>query len=468
MSLIGFYLMPHPPIIIPEVGRGEEAKISATGDSMHRVGREMAEKAPDTIILITPHGPMFRDAIAISMGDSIAGSLSQFNAASVSMDISIDLSLASKIFELSQGEGIPAVSLTPKLLKRYDAKFTLDHGSMVPLYFINQYYTGYKLVHITYAPLGDHQLYKFGTVIKKAVEVLKRRAVIIASGDLSHRLTNDGPYEYNPDGRRFDEQFLQLLEAGDVRALLHMDKRMIENAGECGRRSVLVMIGALDGQRFSGDLMSYEGPFGVGYGVMRLIPGGSCGPLLPELEDMRKKAMVKKLSQGDPYVRLARESLTTYLETGSEMTHLPDYVTDEMKSERRGVFVSLKKHGELRGCIGTIEPVTDCIAREIIRNAIEAGIYDPRFYEVEKDELVDIDFSVDVLTEPEPAVREELDPRVYGVIVKSGRRRGLLLPDLEGVDTVDKQISIALQKAGINAGEKYELMKFKVIRHTEK
>ena len=468
MSLIGFYLMPHPPIIIPEVGRGEEEKISATSDSMHRVGREIAEKAPDTIILITPHGPMFRDAVAISMGDSIGGSLRQFNAGSVSMDIPIDTALTSKIFEMSQGESIPAVSLTPKLLKRYDAEFTLDHGSMVPLYFINMYYTGYKLVHITYAPLGDHQLYRFGTVIRKAAEALKRRAVIIASGDLSHRLTEDGPYGYDPDGRRFDEQFLHLLEAGDVKALLNMDRRLVDNAGECGRRSVLVMLGALDGLRFKGDLLSYEGPFGVGYGVMRLAPEGGCDSLVPELEEMRRKAIAEKLDQADPYVRLARESLTTYLETGSEMTHLPDYVTDEMKKERRGVFVSLKKHGDLRGCIGTIEPITDCVAREIIRNAIEAGIYDPRFYEVEKDELVDIDFSVDVLTEPESAVKEELDPRVYGVIVRSGRKRGLLLPDLEGVDTVDKQITIALQKAGINAGEKYELMKFRVIRHTEK
>ncbi|HOV70116.1 MAG TPA: AmmeMemoRadiSam system protein A, partial [Clostridia bacterium] len=167
------------------------------------------------------------------------------------------------------------------------------------------------------------------------------------------------------------------------------------------------------------------------------------------------------------YVRLARESLTVYLESGKELRGLPGYVTEEMKNTRRGVFVSLKKHGELRGCIGTIMPTTESVAWEIVRNAIEAGLNDPRFDSVEPEELDDITFSVDVLTEPEPARREDLDPKKYGVIVSSGYRRGLLLPDLDGVESVDAQLSIALRKAGISPAEDYKIERFRVIRHRE-
>lgn len=138
-----------------------------------------------------------------------------------------------------------------------------------------------------------------------------------------------------------------------------------------------------------------------------------------------------------------------------------------MKRDKRGVFVSLKKSGELRGCIGTIYPTTDSIADEIIRNAIAAGIDDPRFEKVEETELKDIDFSVDVLTHPEPAVKEELNPKEYGVIVSSRGKKGLLLPNLEGVDTVEEQLEISLRKAGIANSENYNIEKFMVIRHKE-
>lgn len=137
-----------------------------------------------------------------------------------------------------------------------------------------------------------------------------------------------------------------------------------------------------------------------------------------------------------------------------------------MREVKRGVFVSLKKCGELRGCIGTIFPVTNSVAEEIIRNAIEAGVNDPRFYRVEEHELMDIDISVDVLTEPEEADKEDLDPRKYGVIVKDNGKTGLLLPDLQGVNTIEEQLSIALQKAGITS-EEYTIEKFEVIRHLE-
>ncbi|HZK34164.1 MAG TPA: AmmeMemoRadiSam system protein A [Bacillota bacterium] len=466
MSLEGFYLMPHPPIIVAEVGKGEEKKISATIDSMDRVGREIAEIGPDTIVIITPHGTMFNDAIAISFEDEISGSLSKF-AADTAMSLGIDRQLTGKIFEGAQNEGIPVVMATRSLLDQFDTDFELDHGTFIPLHFINHHYQDYNIVHITYAPLPDIQLYMLGSVINRAVDALGLKAVIIASGDLSHRLTKDGPYDYSPDGKKHDDQLLSLLKGGHVREIFNMDKDVIENAAECGRKSVLVMLGGLDGTNFQGDIYSYEGPFGVGYGVAGLNKEGKTGSLISELEEGLVATIDEKSQASDPYIRLAKESLTTYLYTGAEMQQLPAYVTDEMRDQRRGVFVTLKRKGELRGCIGTILPVTDSIANEIIRNAVEAGMRDPRFYEVDREEVPEISFSVDVLTEPQPTSKDDLDPRVYGIIVKSGSKRGLLLPDLEGVDTVDQQVSIALQKAGIDKGEDYELSSFKVIRHSE-
>ncbi|WP_373000000.1 AmmeMemoRadiSam system protein A, partial [Lutispora sp.] len=230
--------------------------------------------------------------------------------------------------------------------------------------------------------------------------------------------------------------------------------------------SYYVMLGAMDGYDFEGNLLSYEGTFGVGYSVMSFSLEKSHRDMYNALIEKNKERFREKTDNADPYVRLARESLTHYLLQGNYMD-VPDYVTDEMLNAKRGVFVSLKKEGQLRGCIGTIFPVTDSIAEEIIRNAVEAGTQDPRFSPVREDELEEIDFSVDVLTEAQKAARAELDPKKYGVIVRWRGRTGLLLPDLEGVDTVEEQLDIALKKAGIPPHENYSIEKFEVIRHRE-
>ena len=164
-----------------------------------------------------------------------------------------------------------------------------------------------------------------------------------------------------------------------------------------------------------------------------------------------------------PLARLAKETVESYVREG--VLPQPAELTPEMK-EKAGVFVTLKKHGQLRGCIGTFEPAKPNVAEEIINNAISSSTKDPRFPPVAAEELPDLTYSVDVLTKPMPVEsEEELDPRRYGVIVESGRRRGLLLPDLEGVDTVAHQIDICRQKAGIFGDEPVKLYRFEVKRY---
>lgn len=463
-KIIAYYTMPHPPIIIPEVGRGEEKKIKNTYEACDSVGTEIAELKPDTIIVITPHGTMFSDAIALSFEPSISGSLKQFRAPEVSMNFQIDLDLTQKIIDKADKNDIPTAEVTRNFIKKYGREYELDHGTMVPLYFVQDKYSDFKLVHITYGGLSPMQLYRFGKVIKEAVEENNKNVVFIGSGDLSHRLKDEGPYDYSPFGEKFDAEIISLLTKGNVAGVFNMNCETIENAGECGLRSYYIMLGAMDGNEIKGELLSYEGTFGVGYAVMKFELESSDRDVLLEITMEKRKKYMERTSNEDVYVRLARESLTHYIIEGNFM-EVPNYVTEEMINCKRGVFVSLKKFGALRGCIGTIFPVTESIAEEVMRNAIEAGEGDPRFSAVSEGELEDIVFSVDVLTEPIEASKEELDPKKYGVVVRSGRKSGLLLPDLEGVNTVEEQLSIVLNKASISPGEKYSIEKFEVIRH---
>ena len=409
---------------------------------------------------------MFSDAIAISNEEKIKGNLIKFRDFETNIELEIDKEFNDELLNLCKRENISAAGIDSNLLRRFNKNYELDHGTMVPMYFINKYYTDYKLVHITYSILNDIELYKFGMAIQKTAKNLNKNTVIIASGDLSHRLTEEGPYEYSPQGAKFDKKLIENLENGNVVNIFNMDKCMIEEAGECGLRSLYILLGAMEGNSIQGELLSYEGPFGVGYGVMKFKQESENISNLDKLLKIKEESFNKKISNSNPYVKLARESLNYYFKNKRLMIASND-LPREMLEERHGVFVSLKKFGQLRGCIGTIFPTTDCVANEIIRNAIQAAIADPRFLEVTEDELVDIDISVDVLTNPIKAIKEELNPKIYGVIVSKGQNRGLLLPDLEGVDTVEEQLNIACQKGGINPNSDYNIEKFEVIRYKE-
>lgn len=409
---------------------------------------------------------MFSDAIAISNEEKIKGNLIKFRDFETNIELEIDKEFNDELLNLCKRENISAAGIDSNLLRRFNKDYELDHGTMVPMYFINKYYTDYKLVHITYSILNDIELYKFGMAIQKTAKNLNKNTVIIASGDLSHRLTEEGPYEYSPQGEKFDKELIENLENGNVVNIFNMDKCMIEEAGECGLRSLYILLGAVEGNSIQGELLSYEGPFGVGYGVMKFKQESENISNLDKLLKIKEESFNKKISNSNPYVKLARESLNYYFKYKRLMIASND-LPREMLEERHGVFVSLKKFGQLRGCIGTIFPTTDCVANEIIRNAIQAAIADPRFLEVTEDELVDIDISVDVLTNPIKAIKEELNPKIYGVIVSKGQNRGLLLPDLEGVDTVEEQLNIACQKGGINPNSDYNIEKFEVIRYKE-
>ncbi|MCX7614297.1 MAG: AmmeMemoRadiSam system protein A [Clostridiales bacterium] len=460
MPVMGAFIVPHPPLIIPEIGKGQEKGIQNTINAYNKVAQKIAAMKPETIIVISPHSIMYEDYIHISPGSSAFGNFSKFGENTVSFEKNYDSVFAETLTDQAQSAGIPAGTLGEK-------DKSLDHGVLVPLYFIEQQYKNYELVRISISGLPFLQHYQFGKCIAKTSDTLDRNIVIVASGDLSHKLKEDGPYGFASEGPEFDNQAIDAMKTGDFLRLLSLDEKFCDKAAECGLRSFISMAGVLDGIAVEPEILSYEGPFGVGYAVCSyLVKGTDDTRHFDKLFEKEKKEMLLKMKDSeDEYVRLARLSLETYIMDNKRMKR-PELLTAELLLRRAGVFVSLKKDGRLRGCIGTITPLTSCVADEIIRNAISAATEDPRFEPVTKEELPFLVYSVDVLDEAEPVSSiKELDVKRYGVIVTSGKRRGLLLPNLEGVDTEEQQVQIALQKAGILQGENYQIERFEVVRH---
>lgn len=466
-NILASYLCPHPPIILPGIGRGEELKAKKTIEGFKKLSEDIRKKAPSTIIAITPHGPLFSDAISISIEKRLKGDFGSFGFDKIKFQFKNNREMVDAIIQESNREGIIVAEIDKYLVENYDISDKLDHGVLVPLYFVDKSYKDFKLIHITYGMLSPIELYRFGMVIQKVIEKSREDVVVIASGDLSHRLSDEGPYPYSPYGKEFDEKIVQILREGDMESIVEFDLSLAERAGECGLRSLMIMAGTMDGLTIEPRVYSYEGPYGVGYATAQFDVLGK-NPrrnILNKLKLRANKKIDDIRSNEDAYARLARRSVEYYIQNRIHMK-VPKDVPKEMLEERKAVFVTLYKDGMLRGCIGTTEPRQANIAAEIITNAVSAATEDPRFSKVGEDELDSIIYSVDVLSKPEPISSiDELDVYNYGVIVKKGYRQGLLLPNIQGVDTVEEQVSIALKKAGINEDEEYSMERFKVIRH---
>lgn len=431
------YIVPHPPIILPEIGRGQERVIQNTVNAYRMIAHDIASSNPQTIVVFSPHAPSYRDYIQISDGAQAFGSFEAFGVKDVDMKVLYDEDFVDMLCHAAASQGLPAGTLG-------EQSQTLDHGTMVPLHFILQEYTDFRLVRISVSGLDRDTQVAFGNCLRRVIDESQRNVAVIASGDLSHKLKEDGPYGFHPMGPVFDEQIVDIIKSNDYARLLTMDEQIIEESANCGYPAFVMLHGVLQAYPIDSQFLSYEGPFGVGYAT----------------------AIISVLKK-DPYVALARESLEVYIRSRTVLP-LRKSLPKDLLTCRGGVFVSLKKFGELRGCIGTIAPVQENLAQEIISNAISAGTRDPRFLPVEEKELPYLEYSVDVLKEAEQIDSlEQLDVRRYGVIVSDEHRRGLLLPDLEGVDTPLQQISIALNKAGMDPDEPFLLERFEVVRHHE-
>lgn len=442
------YVVPHPPIILPEVGRGEEERISETIEAYRRVADEILKIKPDTIIISSPHAPYYRNSFYLADAERALGDLFNFGVLDVEEEVKLDRKLALEIKKV--GRDLP-INFTKE-----DAE-NLDHGCLVPLRFIKEVYSDFKVVRLGLSTLSGRDHYKLGMAIEKAAKNLGRNYVYIASGDLSHVLKEDGPYGYRDEGPKFDKKIIDILERAAFDELIKFSEYEAECAAQCGLHSFQIMAGTFDGQDVKAEKYSYEGPFGVGYAVISFTAGD---------ENKDRHFLVRK--ETDPYIELARRSIESYVKF-KKIIEPTDDLPQDMLNNRAGAFVSIHLDKELRGCIGTIGPVRENIAEEIIGNAISASTEDPRFPPVSKGELKNLEISVDILEKAEPISKiDELDPKTYGVIVSKDFRRGLLLPNLEGVDTAEEQVKIARRKAGIGPLEDFKMERFKVVRHEYK
>lgn len=439
-------IVPHPPIMVPEVGQGREAQVLTSIRAMGTLAEELAAARPQTVFLISPHGPFMPDSMGLLTASEASGDLSMFGAPEAAYRFPNDLRAVDLIREEAASCGVP---LRPISRRGY----TYDHGVCVPLYFLHRAIQGASLVPLTFSMLPLQRHFDFGGALRSAADRLGKRVAIVASGDLSHRLLPDAPAGYDPIGHEFDRQVCQAVAALDSRALLDMDDELVYRAGECGLRSFTILFGALSGLPVRSRVHSYEGPFGVGYMVASLaVQEGEAGA--DEAEEMH------------PLARLAKEAVESFVRKGSLLR--PPVGVDLGVSGRAGVFVTIRCGGALRGCIGTIEPTTRDVCHETIVNAIGSACRDPRFIPICSEELDELTYEVSVLGKPELAGDlSELSPKVHGVIVEKGRRRGLLLPDIDGVDTVEQQLAIAMSKAGIRPDEDgVTIHRFEVRKYT--
>ncbi len=432
MKILGTFMVPHPPLIVEEIGKDRVEDIKSTLNSYMQIAKEIGELKPDTIIISSPHAPFFKDYFYLPNEEKAVGSFARFGASNVRFNQEYDVDLIKEIEEISKERNFPC--------GRVDSNYNLDHGTMVPLYFINKYLNNYKLVVVGLSDISLEKNYEMGKIIFDAVNNLDRNVVYVASGDLSHKLQEYGPYGFAKEGPLYDEKIMDVMSHARFDELLKFDLDLLDKAAECGHRSFIMMSGFLNNLKVTPKFYSHEDVTGVGYGI--------CSYYVI-----------------DPYIELAKGTIDSYIRNG-KIIDIPLDTPQELLDKKSAVFVSIHENGDLRGCIGTILPTTNCIAQEIINNAISASTRDPRFERVTIDELDKLEINVDVLTAPEDIdSASKLDPKKYGVIVTSGFKRGVLLPDLDGVDTVDEQISIAKRKAGINDNEQIKLQRFEVIRH---
>ena len=428
--------------MVPEVGQESIAGVIDSINAMSELTRRLIDSGAESVVLISPHAPLEVGSFVAYEGPQVCADFSRFNAPDTYFSLAVDEELLGAIKAAAASEQFEITTLP---------EHDLDHGTAVPLYFLLRNGWRGKVVTLGYSFLSNDDHLRFGSCIRNAADEVGRGVAFIASGDLSHRLKPQAPAGYNPDAHVFDKQVVDALRSNDPQRIVDIDFNLRRLAGECGFRSMLVAIGAISELPLSCEVLSYEAPFGVGYLVAQLInqAGGA------DVEEISLPA-------------LAREAVETFTRSGDILS--PPRSAQTLLTTRAPCFVSLKTlNGDLRGCIGTIEPSRDTLAEEIIANAISAATNDPRFDAVQPEELSNLRYSVDVLFPPEEAVIDELDPSVYGVIVedKTGGRRGLLLPDIPGIDNAEQQVEIAARKAGIERGEPVRLYRFKVERFRE-
>lgn len=270
MGIVGAFAVPHPPLIVPAVGRGREAEVQATIDAYRQVAREVVALEPETIVVSSPHAPMFLDAFHITTVSQLSGDLRDFAPDEEGMLVDCDYRYACELVGRASRARLSMVGSA-----RYGG--SMDHGTYIPLWFVREAVREKegdasaqlpcRIVRVALSGLDYEKHRILGRCIAEQAEAIDRRTVYIASGDLSHKLQPYGPYGFTPEGPEFDAQICDIFSTGELERLFDFDPSFADAAAECGLRSFQIMAGALEGRAFTSELLSHEDVTGVGYGV---------------------------------------------------------------------------------------------------------------------------------------------------------------------------------------------------------
>ncbi|MCD6270862.1 AmmeMemoRadiSam system protein B [bacterium] len=248
--------LPHPPIIIPTIGSPFDLeKVKNTIGALKKIAQAYTEIRPETIIIVSPHAPLLPDAFVFNSADNFFGHFTQFGDFSTELSFKNDGELLKEILE-----GLKKAQIPFRLIESKE----LDHGTLVPLYYLNLG-LNFKLISFSYSLLPRETHFALGQILQKVIQKSNKKIAFVASGDLSHRLTYDAPGGFSSRGKEFDEKIVKLLKAKRVKEIINLDEDLVEEAGECGFRSLLILLGVLNGLNWEPEILSYEGPFGVGY-----------------------------------------------------------------------------------------------------------------------------------------------------------------------------------------------------------
>jgi AmmeMemoRadiSam system protein A len=422
-------LVAHPPILLAEVGGAQSQRVHATADAMRDLDRTLSAIDAGLAVVISPHSPSSMTSLPIRRLARAAGDLSRFRAPQVRVEAQVDVALAAALMVDGQRAGF---SLT------WAEETELDHGVVVPLYSLPRTMANKRCIFLGVSGWPLSRFVEFGAWLQRRLH--DRPAILIASGDLSHRLTPDAPYGFRPEGPLFDRLVIDALRTRTWEQIEALDPDLVEEAGECGLRPLAILLGAGRAAHLNSQVLSYEGPFGVGYPVVAFTALATSGVVL----DLQT---------------LGRHAIDTYLRT-RRLIDPPEPIPVELQAPS-AVFVTLRKDGELRGCVGSVRPTEATAAHELIRYAVASALRDPRFDPVRLDEVNALTIKVQLLDPPEPTDVAGLDPRTYGIIVRHRDRQALLLPDIEGIETPEQQVLAACQKAGIDPHAPLQLERFR-------
>lgn len=255
MSLVFAAITPHPPILIPAIGKENIKKIAATKKAMEKLEEDLYLSHPDILLVISPHGKMFPDAFSMNVCSEYETDLKEFGDLTTKLHIKGEMNLPALIREAGKEKDYKTIMISEK---------KLDHGAAVPLFYLTPHLPNISLTVFSFSDLDAKTHTDFGYLLKEQILHTNKRVAVIASGDLSHALTTDAPAGFNPEGAIFDKKIQEFLSTRNTAGLIQMEST-ITNAAECGFRSFLILMGVLRDINYTFESYAYEGPFGVGY-----------------------------------------------------------------------------------------------------------------------------------------------------------------------------------------------------------